>query len=58
MMLADLEEYPNKISLGYLVSDLLSGMGFYDVWLHQRVGNIKLFSSFIKQRLNDKPRKS
>ena len=43
MMLADLEEYPNKINWAYLVKDLLSRMGFYDVWLTQGVGNLRLF---------------
>ena len=53
MMLADLEDYPNKINLAYLVNDLLSRMGFYDVWLTQGVGNLRLFLSLFKQRLTD-----
>ena len=28
-------------------------MGFYDVWLTQGVGNIQLFFSLFRQRLND-----
>ena len=35
MLLADLKEYPNKNNWAYLVKDLLSRMGFYDVWLNQ-----------------------
>ena len=53
MMLADLEEYPNKINWAYLVKDLLSRMGFYDVWLTQGVANLRLFLSLLKQRLTD-----
>ena len=52
-MLADLEEYPNLINWAYLVKDLLSRMGFYDVWLNQGVGNLRLFLSLFKQRLTD-----
>lgn len=48
MMLADLEEYPNKINWAFLVRDLLSRMGFYDVWLNQGFGNLKLFLSVFK----------
>ena len=51
MMLADLEEYPNKVNWAYLVKDLLLRMGFYDVWLTQCVGNLRLFLSLFKQRL-------
>ena len=53
MMLADLEEYPNKINWAYLVKYLLSRMGFYDVWLTQGVGNLRLFLSLFKQSLTD-----
>ena len=42
-MLEDLEEYPNKIKWTYLVRDLLSRMGIYDVWLNKGVGKLKLF---------------
>ena len=52
MMLADLEDYPNKINLAYLVNDLLSRMGFYDVWLTQGVGNLRLFFKFIQAKIN------
>ena len=51
MMLADLEEYPNKINWAYLVNDLLSRMGFFDFWLTKGVGNLRLFLSSFKQRL-------
>ena len=53
-MLADLEDYPNKINLAYLVKDLLSRIGFYDVWLTQGAGNLRLFLSLFRQRLTDK----
>ena len=53
-MLADLEDYPNKINLEYLVKDLLSRIGFYDVWLTQGAGNLRLFLSLFRQRLTDK----
>ena len=51
-MLAHLEEYIDKINWAYLVKDLLSRMGFYDVWLNQGVGNLR-FLSLFKQRLTD-----
>ncbi|MCG7875034.1 MAG: reverse transcriptase domain-containing protein [Candidatus Thiodiazotropha endolucinida] len=53
MMLTDLDDYPNKINWAYLVRDLLSRMGFYEVWLHQGVGNIELFLNLFRQRLTD-----
>ena len=37
MMLADLEEYPNKINWAYLVKNVSSRMGFYEVSLNQCV---------------------
>ena len=52
-MLSDLEEYPNKINWAYLVRDLLSRMGFQDVWLNQGVGNMELFLSLFKQRITN-----
>ena len=53
MVLVDLEEYQNKINWAYLVRDLLSRMGFYDIWLNQGVGNLKLLVSLFKQRLTN-----
>lgn len=53
MMLLDLDERPNKTNWAYLVKDLLSRLGFYEVWLNQGVGNIEIFLSLFKQRLTD-----
>ena len=53
MMLLDLGERPNKINWAWLVKEMLAKMGFYDVWLNQGVGNIQLFFSLFRQRLND-----
>ena len=53
MMLNDLEELPNKTNWASLVRNLLMSLGFYEVWLSQGVGNINIFLSQMKQRLND-----
>ena len=53
MMLSDLADRPNKVNWAYLVKDLLSTMGFYEVWLGQGVGNVGVFLKLFKQRLND-----
>ena len=52
-MLTDLDNYPNKVNWAYLVRDLVSGMGFDEVWLNQGVGDVKLFTSLFKQTLTD-----
>ena len=49
----DCERYPNKKSWCSLLRDLLSSLGFYEVWLFQDVGNDKLFLANVKQRLHD-----
>ena len=41
-MLSDLDLHPDKKKWAYVVRDLLSNLGFYDVWLNQGVGNIQL----------------
>ena len=53
MMLSDLIGRPNKVNWAYLVKDLLSRMGFYEVWMNQGVGNIELFLKLFKQRITD-----
>ena len=53
MMLADLEELPNKTNWASLVRDLLTNLGFHEVWLLQGVGNVNIFLSELKLRLND-----
>lgn len=53
MMLDNLDMYPNKVNWAYLVRDLLSRMGFNDVWLNQGDGNLDVFLSLFKQRLTD-----
>ena len=53
MMLNDLEDLPNKTNWASLVRNLLMSLGFYEVWLYHGVGNINIFLSQMKQRLND-----
>ena len=36
-----------------LVRDLLSRLGFMDVWVYQGVGDIKIFMEVFKQRIKD-----
>lgn len=53
MMLNDAEDHPTKINWAILVRNLLSELGFYEVWVQQGVGNYNLFLSLLKQRLTD-----
>ena len=53
MMLNDLEDLLNKTNWASLVRNLLTSLGFYEVWLSQGVGNINIFLSQMEQRLND-----
>ena len=43
IMLSDLDVRPDTKNWAYLIRDLLSNLGFYDVWLNQGVGNVQLF---------------
>ena len=52
-MLSDLERKPNTINWASKVKDLLSSLGFYEVWLAQGVGNKNAFLSEVKLRLRD-----
>ena len=52
-MLADIEEKNRKINWALLVKRLLSNLGFYEVWLQQNVGDVKVFLSVVKERLQD-----
>ena len=52
-MLADIEENDRKINWALLVKRLLSNLGFYEVWLQQNVGDVKVFLSVVKERLQD-----
>ena len=51
IMLNDAEDHPTKINWAILVRNLLSELGFYEVWVQQGVGNYNLFLSLLKQRL-------
>ena len=51
MMLNDTEDHPNKINWAILVRNILSKLGFYEVWVQQGVGNYNLFLSLLKQSL-------
>ena len=52
-MLNDLEQRPNTTNWASLVKDLLSSLGFNEVWLQQGAGNYNVFMSVLKQRLTD-----
>ena len=47
IMLQDVVAHPNKWAV--LVRNLLSELGFYEVWVQQRVGNYNVFISLSKQ---------
>ena len=38
-MLQDVEAHPTKVNWAVLVRNLLSELGFYEVWVQQGVGN-------------------
>lgn len=52
-MLADLESKPMTVNWASKVKDLLSTLGFYEVWLNQSVGNRNIFLVECKSRLRD-----
>ena len=47
MLKADADIYPDKTSWVTLVRDLLSSMGFYEVWLSQGVGDMDVLCMFL-----------
>ena len=53
MMLNDLTLQPLKQNWASCVKDLLSRLGFLEVWESQGVGNIQAFLNMSKQRLRD-----
>ena len=53
LMLSDLHRKPNTVNWASKVKDLLSSLGFYEVWLTQGVGNKNMCLSELKLRLND-----
>ena len=53
LMLSDLHRKPNSVNYASKVKDLLSSMGFYEVWIAQGVGNKNVFLSELKLRLKD-----
>ena len=52
-MLHDLQVLPHKANWASLVRQLLMSLDFYEVCLAQGVGNVDVFLSTFKQRLND-----
>ena len=52
-MLQDVEAHPNKVNWAVLVRNVLTELGFYEVWVQQGVGNYNVFISLFKQRLTD-----
>ena len=53
LMLNDIEAIPNKVNWASLLRNMLSELGFYEVWAQQGVGNYDVFISHFKQRLTD-----
>ena len=53
MLVTDLENRPNSINWVSKVTELLSTLGFHEVWLNQGVGNKNNFLAEFKIRLND-----
>ena len=53
MMLSDIEINARNINWASLVKNLLSRLGFFEVWLNQGVDNVNQFFTFLQQRLKD-----
>ena len=47
------ENNRGKVNWVSLVKNLLSELGFYEVWINQGVGNVNAFLSLFKQRIRD-----
>ena len=52
-MLTDIELRPNKQNWASMVKNLLSRLGFLEVWNAQGVGNINNFLYIFKTRVRD-----
>jgi len=53
LLRSDIETQRNCINWCSLDRDLISTLGFYEIWLYQDVGNVKLFLLNVKQRIRD-----
>ena len=53
LMQNDIEAKPNTVNWASLLRDLLSTLGFHEVWIHQGAGIYNNFIAAIKQRLID-----
>ncbi len=53
LLVSDTYRYPTKINWASLVRDLLYNLGLGHAWIHQGVGDIRVFLSLVKQRIND-----
>ena len=51
LMRTSVENKPDCVNWASMLRDLLSNLGFYEVWLNQGISNKNMFES--KQRLND-----
>ena len=47
---SDIEVFPNKNNWASLLHDVLSSLGFFDVWIFQGVGNKQLFLNLEVKR--------
>ena len=52
-MLNDLKLQPSKQNWASCVKDLLSRLGFLEVWKAQGVGNVNVLMNIFKQRIKD-----
>ena len=48
-MMNDIENKPNCLNLASRVEQLLSTLGFYEVWVNQGVGNKMCFHVFLNK---------
>ena len=53
MLKSDSDTYPSRKSWCALLKQLLGNLGYYEVWLFQEVGHVKLFLLNVKERLNN-----
>jgi len=53
LLRSDIETQPNCVNWCSLVRDLISTLGFYEIWLYLDVGNVKVFLFNVKQRIRD-----
>ena len=53
LMFNDIDTRVNTVNWASLLRNLLSSLGFHEVWVNQGVGNYNAFIASLKQRLTD-----